>query len=201
MKNLSEVKQSFLGGLTALILTLSIFAASVVNAQEVLNPEDASLDSEQSGVGETLPVLAPDAVDSSTSQLIIFVTSTTYNGAGPAGYGRSGMHAACQAEDPASHFCTIQEIENAWKTRGVLFSSSTQSWIDNAVVGTINDDFTGDISLSSDWYGGYATGDYPYNCNAWTSSSVDGRGIIINSGAISWASESCDDIHPISCCK
>ncbi len=201
MKNLSEVKQSFLGGLTALILTMLLFAASAVYAQEAFNPEDASVDRDRNAIFETLPLLAPDAVDSSTGQLIVFQTSGTYNGSGPSGYGRSGMHAACQAEDPASHFCTIQEIENAWKTRGVLFITSSQSWIDNAVVGTINDDFTGDILISSDWYGGNVNGDYPYNCNAWTINLPDGRGTIINSGAISWAVETCDDVHPIACCK
>jgi hypothetical protein len=79
--------------------------------------------------------------------------------------------------------------------------TGSQAWVDNAIVGTVNSNYGGDTQAASDWYGGAAVGDYPYNCNAWTVSGNAARGIILNSGGISPAVEACDDIHPIACCK
>jgi hypothetical protein len=144
---------------------------------------------------------SPSAATSAGGPLMVFQTAATYNGAGPAAYGRSAMHAACRQEDPASHFCTLQEVENAWKTGGVDILLTGQAWIDNAVVGTIDSGYTGDFTTVSDWFGGSADGDHPYNCNAWTVNANANRGLILNSGAISPAIEACDDVHPIACCK
>jgi hypothetical protein len=144
---------------------------------------------------------APDFSASLSPELIVFQTAATYNGAGPAGYGRAGMHAACRLEDPDSHFCSLQEIETAWKTNGLNLDLSSQAWLDNAVTGTIDPGYAGDFTVVSDWYGGNAVGDHPYNCNAWTGSANANRGLILNTGSISPAVEACDDIHPIACCK
>lgn len=135
------------------------------------------------------------------TRLRVFQTVATYNGSGPAGYGRAGMHAGCRLEDPSSHFCTIQEIENAWKEGGLSFEATSQAWVDNGIVGTVNTGYGGDTAAASDWYGGNAAGDFPYNCNGWINSTGAGRGLIVNDGAISPAVETCDDIHPIACCK
>jgi hypothetical protein len=41
------------------------------------------------------------------------------------------MGTLCVATDPASHFCTLQEIENAAATTGVAFSTAfSSSWMD-----------------------------------------------------------------------
>ena len=201
MRKLTPFKQALLGGLTALALCALIFTAGAVAAQGVLDPEDASGVSGSSGEAGAAPEPSALTLDSASGVLTVFQTTATYNGAGPAGYGRTAMHAACRAEDPASHFCTIQEIETAWKTGGLNMTATSQSWVDNAITGTINPDYTGDTSLSSDWYGGNATGDYPYNCNGWINSTNLGRGLILNNGAISPAAEACDDVHPVACCK
>ena len=200
MDKISPFKQSFLGWVTALIIIALIFTAGVAVAQWELDPEDVVSILGQSGDAD---LSAVDTVNSVASggALQVFQTVATYNGSGPAGYGRSGMHAGCRAEDPDSHFCTLQEIENAWKTSGVDFVLVGQAWVDNAVVGTIDSGYSGDFTIVSDWYGGSASGDYPYNCNAWTNSTNTARGLIMNDGAISPATEACDDIHPIACCK
>jgi hypothetical protein len=202
MRTLSPFKQGFLGGLIALGVAVLIFVAGAALAQEGYDPEKDVDNNGQIDVIDIQEVAESwDTAGSPRGVLHVFATSAQFNGAGPAGYGRSGMHDACRAEDPSSHFCTIQEIENAWKTTGVDFVASGLSWVDNAIVGTVNSDYAGDTQVSSDWYGGNAAGDYPYNCNAWTINTNTGRGLILNNGAISPAVEACDDVHPISCCK
>jgi hypothetical protein len=202
MPKLSPFKQSFLGGLTALALAAAIFLAGAALAQDGYDPEKDIDNNGQIDVVDIQEVAESwNTAGSPRGVLHVFQTTATVNGSGPSGYGRSGMHAGCRAEDPASHFCTIQEIENAWKTTGVDFVLTSQSWVDNAIVGTVNPDYGGDTIVASDWYGGNANGDYPYNCNGWTINLSTGRGLIINSGAISPAVETCDDIHPIACCK
>jgi hypothetical protein len=201
MSNLSAFKQGFLGGLAALVVAALIFVAGAVAAQEGIDPVDETGNSGRSNTAELPTVLSPNAVDSTGGVLTVFQTTATYNGAGPAGYGRSAMYAACRLEDPSSHFCTIQEIEMAWKTTGIDMLATGQAWIDNAIVGTVENGYNGDATSVSDWYGGNATGDHPYNCNAWTNNLNAARGLILNDGAISPATEACDDIHPIACCK
>ena len=201
MGRFSPFKQGFLGGLIVMAVLALVFSASGLAAFYNARPESDVTSQLQTPQEPTFVETTSISFGSPTQALIVFTTNDTYNGAGPAGYGRAGMHTACQEADPAAHFCSILEIENAWKTNGVVFASSAQSWIDNAVLGTNHSDYAGDVSTVSDWYGGSATGDYPYNCNAWTISSSTGRGLILNSGAISYATESCDDIHPITCCK
>jgi hypothetical protein len=201
MNKLASFKQSILGGLTALVFVALIFVAGTVAAQYGLDPEDATEIDGQSEAADPSAIASVNAVSSVSGVLHVFQTSATYNGAGPAGYGRAGMQAACRLEDPASHFCTLQEIETAWKTGGVDFILTGQAWLDNARVGTIDSGYTGDFQLVSDWYGGSSVGDHPYNCNAWTVSNNIARGLILNTGAISPAVEACDDIHPITCCK
>ncbi len=201
MGRFSPFKQGFFGGLIAMAALALVFSASGLAAFYNASPESDAADQHHTSQAPISLGTISTSSGSPSQALVVFTTNDTYNGAGPAGYGRSGMHAACQEADPAAHFCSIHEIENAWKTNGVIFTSSALSWIDNAVLGTNHSDYSGNVSTVSDWYGGSATDDYPYNCNAWTINTSTGRGLILNSGAISYAIESCDDIHPITCCK
>ena len=202
MRTLSPFKQGFLGGLVALGVAALVFVAGVALAQDGYDPEKDIDNNGQIDVIDIQEVAESwDTAGSPRGVLHVFATSATFNGAGPAGYGRTAMHDACRAEDPSSHFCTIQEIENAWKTTGIDIVTSSQAWVDNAIVGTVNSNYGGDTQTSSDWYGGSALGDFPYNCNAWTVSGNANRGLILNNGAISPAVEACDDVHPIACCK
>jgi hypothetical protein len=182
-----------------------IFVVGVVAAQLEFNPQDAVDNSVVNpavgAVGDPASSDAPDSSPSISSILQVFASSTTYNGAGPSGYGRAAMHASCRLEDPDSHFCSLQEIETAWQEGGLDLLLNGQAWIDNAVTGTIDPGYTGDFTLVSHWYGGSGVGDHPYNCLAWTNSTNPARGLILNDGSISPAVEACDDIHPIACCK
>lgn len=202
MRRLTPFRQGMLGGLAAIAVVALVFAAGIVFAQEGYDPEKDIDNNGQIDVIDIQDVAASwETAGSPRGVLHVFNSNVTVNGGGPVGYGRSGMNAACRAEDPASHFCTIQEVENAWKTTGIDFVLTGQSWIDNAIVATVNSDYNGDATGASDWYGGTAMGDYPYNCGAWTLSTNTARGLILNLGAISPASETCDDVHPIACCK
>ncbi|MEZ4768054.1 MAG: hypothetical protein R2844_06455 [Caldilineales bacterium] len=184
-------------------VVLLIFAAGVVVAQEGYDPEKDIDHNGQIDVVDIQEVAESwDTGGSPRGALHVFASSVAVTGSGPAAYGRSGMHSICRADDPAAHFCNAQEIENAWKTTGVDFVATGQVWVDNAIVGTVNPDYGGDTAAASDWFGGGGgTGDYPYNCNAWTVNTNAGRGLILNSGAISLAAEACDDTHAVACCK
>jgi hypothetical protein len=199
MNELSTFTQKLLGWLAAFALAALLFTGAVVLAQDILDPEDAS--SEPAQAPDPALVEAVTQITSAGGALTVFETVATCNGAGPVGYGRAGMHAACRLEDPESHFCSLQEIETAWKTNGLNLVLTSQAWIDNAITGSIEPGYTGDFTAVSDWYGGNAVGDYPYNCLAWTNNTNPARGLILNSGSISPATEACDDVHPIACCK
>lgn len=202
MYRLSPFAQSLLGGLTALAIVAAIFAAGVALAQDGFDPEKDIDNNGQIDVVDIQEVAESwNTAGSPRGALSVYASTAQVTGSGPAAYGRSGMHSVCRTEDPASHFCNAQEIENAWKTTGVDFVATGQVWVDNAVVGTINPDYGGDTQTASDWYGGNAVGDFPYNCNAWTNNANAARGLILNTGAISLAVESCDDTHAVACCK
>jgi hypothetical protein len=205
MAKRSPFKQGLYGGLAVIAIGALILVIGVVAAQFEFNSEDAIDDSQADpAVGRVGDPASPDAPDSSSSLslvLHVYASSITCSGAGPAGYGRAGMYDACRLEDPNSHFCNLQEIETAWKTNGLNLILTGQAWIDNAVVGTVDPGYAGDFAAVSDWYGGNAVGDHPYNCLAWTSSANGARGLILNSGSISPAVEACDDVHPVACCK
>ena len=201
MSKFSPFKQGLIGGLIILLSGTLIILASTAVAQDWFNPEDAADHAASVELHTSSLINSSTTVAISHNDLLVFQTDATFNGAGPAGFGRSAMHAACRAENPASHFCTIQEIETAWKNGNLVIALDGQAWVDNAILGTTNSDYSGDTTLASDWYGGNATGDFPYNCNAWTIDLSTARGLILNSGAISPATESCDDVHPIACCR
>jgi hypothetical protein len=203
MTKLSPYKQGFLGGIVAFCVVAVFFVASTALAQD--GDYDPTKDIDNNGQIDVLDIQsvagAWNTAGSPRAPLVVFATSSTYQGNGPATYGRRGMHQACHDEDPAAHFCSIQEIENALRTTGVYFDSGAQAWVDNMILGTLADGYDGDVTGNSDWYGGSGTGDYPYNCQGWINSANAARGIILNTGTISPATEACDDTHPIACCK
>jgi hypothetical protein len=203
MDRLSPFKQGVLGGLTACLLVGLLFVAVSVWAQD---PDyDATKDIDKDGQVDVLDVQSVAAAWNSTGSprapLVVFATSADYTGNSPLGYGRRGMHEACRLEDPASHFCTIQEIENAMRTTGVTFMSHDPAWVDTVVLGSLSDTFDGNLLSASDWNGGSTSTNYPLNCAGWTSASASYYGYSINVGAIGPSTGGCDYAHPVACCK
>ena len=111
MKPVSPFKQALLGGLAALGIAALIFVAGVAVAQEGYDPEKDIDNNGQIDVVDIQEVAESwDTAGSPRGVLHVFQTTATYNGSGPAGYGRSGMHAGCRLEDPASHFLSLIHI-------------------------------------------------------------------------------------------
>ncbi len=133
--------------------------------------------------------------------LVVFGTSEDYTGANAPGYGRLGMHNACRSEDPESHFCSIQEIENGFRTTGVTFMTHSALWVDNVIIGSLSDTYDGNWVGVSDWAGGNGSSDHPLNCSAWRQENATYWGLSVNTGAISPSLGPCSSAHPIACCK
>ena len=112
--------------------------------------------------------------------LIVFSTQAKTTGAGG---GRVGMNAKCAAEDPKAHFCTLQEVHNAFLTSGVYFNTSTaeDSWIDNI-------DSTDVMIWNS------------YNCGGWTNEAAGGR-IVRRKAEGPLTTTDCTRSLPIACCR
>jgi hypothetical protein len=204
MDALSPFKQGFLGGLAALLVGGLLFVVVTAVAQD--EPYDPAKDIDKNGQVDVLDVQSVAAAWNSTGSprapLVVFNTSAEYTGSGPSAFGRRGMHEACRAEDPASHFCSAQEIENAIRTTGVTFLSHGAAWVDTFVLRSLADTFDGQWVGASDWAGGYSSSiDYPLNCGAWTVNTSTGYGCAINTGAVAPSSGPCNATHPIACCK
>lgn len=123
-------------------------------------------------------VITSQAADAPSGVLYVFSsTATTSGNAG----GRGAMNDICPSEDPDSHFCRREEIENAWITKGVYFNPSmTNSWLEY---------FPG-----TDW----AMGD---NCDAWSSDSEFEYGWIIVEPAHECGTRDCNTVQAVACCK
>jgi hypothetical protein len=81
--------------------------------------------------------------------LYVFFSTGTTNGNGG---GRVGMNAICANSDSSSHFCSRNEIENAWFVSGVYFNTpiSESGWMDAPYqFGTITTDTNGYFKPSS----------------------------------------------------
>ena len=138
MRNLSPFKQGFISGLVGVMLAgVGLAAWTFFQGRE-----DGGTHTRRG-----LPIVEksagqPSALTAFTrvgTVLQVFQTSSSFDGAGPAGYGRSAMHAACRQADPAAHFCTIQEVEHAWKDRASILLrptrlGSTMPWWARATV-------------------------------------------------------------------
>jgi hypothetical protein len=204
MNGLSPFKQGFLGGLGALLVVGLLFIVVTAVAQD--DEYDATKDIDKDGQVDALDVQSVAAAWNSTGSprapLVVFNTTATYTGSGPSAYGRRGMHEACRAEDPAAHFCSVHEIENALRTTGVAFRSHGAAWVDTFVLRSLSDTFNGQWVGGSDWAGGYTSStDYPLNCGAWTTESSDAWGYAINTGAIAPSLGRCNMSVSVACCK
>jgi len=111
--------------------------------------------------------------------LYVFSSTATTTGIGG---GRSGMNAVCSSEDSASHFCTKQEIENAFQSTGVYFAQPFYgSWMDYI-----------DLAYSNNWSN-------IRNCDAWNFTINDGQ-YIIDDGRNN-SQTSCTNLLRVACCK
>jgi len=137
-----------------------------------------------SGIAETifLPLVlegAESVAPSPTGALYVFSTAATTNG-NPGG--REGMNAMCSAEDVQAHFCTIQEVENAFANTGVYFAKPfSSSWVDDP--------------LSSGWSVSNV------NCIGWTDTTPNNRGFIIIEKAWETGLKACGILTSVACCK
>ena len=120
---------------------------------------------------------------SATSALppgVLYVFSSNSHTDGDAA-GRPGMNTICSNEDSLAHFCTVDEVESAFKSNGVYFATLFhKSWVDTPLEGT-------------DWNGS--------NCFAWTTSSGGEHGKVINHEASHVIDEQCNQNLKVACCK
>jgi hypothetical protein len=154
-------------------------------------------------------IMNRSAVETTTSNALIIFSSvaTTDGNAG----GRTGMDEICMSEDPASHLCSLAEIENAWVNRGVSFQSPFyRAWIDYPTLGSIE---TNPLGPSSS-YSYIIHGNWEYNnrtCMGWASNDIGDYGVWIDNNAtginIEYEREGnyipalCNEVHPVTCCK
>lgn len=97
-------------------------------------------------------------------------------------FGRSKMNDICPSEDPQAHFCRWEEINNAWVTTGVYFTSVfTNSWIE--------------------WIPNDIWAEETKNCNGWESYDTVDFGVIITENAHMVSSYPCSYDWPAACCK
>jgi hypothetical protein len=112
---------------------------------------------------------------------VLYVFNAGYETNGDVG-GRSLMGEICTNADPESHFCSMEEIENARVTNGVYFLVDfNASWADVVEINT----------------GGWSSG---LNCSGWTSDAGEG-GFILSSFASSLDFVTCDNTADVACCK
>ena len=126
----------------------------------------------------------PVAAEPSGALYVFSTTAKTWGNAG----GRVAMHSMCSAEDPKSHFCTVQEVQNAMLKNGVYFASSTteESWID--YIRYVES--TGGYDWSSQ------------NCQSWTDVPLHAEASTLDMNAYEINSAECDSNSlPIACCK
>jgi len=140
-------------------------------------------------------IMTTKAADAPPGVLYVFPSTATMDGS--AG-GRDDMGDICFTQDPESHLCSLQEIENAWVTTGVHFSNSfSKSWVDNpSFLGTIYPDSSGDPRNSS-WG---SVGEYG-NCASWSLDIAGPYGTVILASGAEIFYEDCDSELPIACCK
>jgi len=151
-----------------------------------------------------LPLLTRNysASAAASSTLVVFSSAGTTAGGGG---GRSGMNQICANHDPASHFCSLNEIESAMMGGGVRFAPGfVDSWVDRLYLGTqVTHQVDGSLHVSSWNYN---------NCNGWTSNSnsieavyilVDGMGINIEPDPATGQSFAgfCNTSRHVACCR
>jgi len=112
---------------------------------------------------------------------VLYVFSLPLSTQGDVG-GRPAIMDLCPTEDPESHFCSLEEIENAWAATGVFFSSSLENaWVDT---------FSATYWVSD-----------TDNCNGWTSSDSAHSGYTISEYFVARATYGCHSSMSVACCK
>ena len=103
----------------------------------------------------------------SPGALIVFSSTALKDGNGP---GRTGMNDVCVSQDASSHFCSLTEIEAAWRDGGVRFQTPfLRSWVDNPYLGTeVTYQITGSW-VDSKWKNNFI-------CDGWSTNSVNAEG-------------------------
>jgi hypothetical protein len=204
MKPLSPFKQSFLGTLLALALVLALGAAGLALAQEYLPNRDVNAD----GVIDTLDIQQVasswNTSGSPRGTLTVFTSSSTTNGA--AADGRAGMGALCRVNDPDAHFCTLEEINNAFGSTGVVFVTPfPMAWVDMIRHRNIARPNGADTYSTGNYYwrGVESSADpfYIQNCNGWTNANGASYGTIIMLNAENYTQVTCNQPLPVACCK
>jgi len=151
-------------------------------------------------VGDTIFQFLPLIMTSKAADAppgVLYVFSSTATTDGSAG-GRDDIGDICPTEDTGSHFCSLQEIENAWATTGVYFSNPfTESWVDNPfLLGTLYPDSSGNPRISS-WPSVGENG----NCGSWSQDFPGAYGSVINISAVNAHYSDCNIPLPVACCK
>jgi hypothetical protein len=141
-------------------------------------------------------------VAASEGALVVFSSAAVTDGNGG---GRAPMNNICFVQDPASHFCSVIEIETAWMYRGVRFQNPfTRAWVDNPILGeVIRNQVTG-TGARSIW-------ETNTICNGWTTNNSGYEGTWIDDGGkklnYEWygappgTTAWCNEVHPVACCK
>jgi hypothetical protein len=168
------------------VFTLIMFAvlvfllgARAATAQWISLPKASELGN---SISSFFPIIFKNySATSANPHGVLYVFSSTSTTDGDAG-GRPGMNTICSNEDSLAHFCTVSEVENAFKSNGVYFATPIhKSWVDTP------------LAMSS-WSDDYE------NCSAWTSAS-SAFGKAINHMASHVVDEQCNQNIRVACCK
>ena len=126
-------------------------------------------------------------------------TAATTNGAGFNGSGRPGMHAACHAEFPDSHFCHIAEYLRAASPIAV---PTTGAWIDPSANENGDLDFGGGPRFGREGSQYTCAGWTNANQNSGTSTFLDVDGVAhTHSSSTAPLPIGCAAVRPLACCK
>jgi len=168
------------------VFTLIMFAvlvfllgARAATAQWISLPKASEI---VNSVSSFLPVIFKNYDAASANPhgaLYVFSSTSTTDGDAD---GRPGMNTICSNEESLAHFCTVDEVESAFKSNGVYFATLFhKSWVDAPLA-------------TSSWNDAYE------NCNGWTSNS-DPSGKAINHMASHVIEEPCNQNIQVACCK
>ena len=143
-------------------------------------------------------IMGKAAVEPVATDNVLIVFSSIATTDGDAG-GRTGLANFCLSEDPASHLCSLNEIETAWENRGVIFRSPFQgAWVDNPFIGLEITNYilgTG-IDTSAQW-----NRNSNENCLGWVTNTNPAPAIIIADNAVTVANSDCSLVNHVTCCK
>jgi hypothetical protein len=124
-------------------------------------------------------IVTTEAAEGPSGVLYVFPSQAKTQG-NPGG--RSKMNDICPSEDSQAHFCRWEEIDNAWVTTGVYFTSVfTNSWVEYIPNLIWEEEYT--------------------NCSGWESSDFNDLWRIITQNAKFVDQSSCQELWSVACCK